>query len=72
MGRKKERKTTQTMSAWVKEVWMPQNQEGCGPTLPGWGALSFEACFGQVGRNVTSYSCLAVMSRVRLSADVYL
>jgi hypothetical protein len=25
------------MYAWVKEVRMPQNHEGCGPTLPWWG-----------------------------------
>jgi hypothetical protein len=40
--RKKEKEnTTQTMSAWVKEVWMPQNlKEAMGPHYCGGGSDS--------------------------------
>jgi hypothetical protein len=39
LKKKRKEKTTQTMSAWVKEVWMPQNLwEAVGPHYRGGGS----------------------------------
>jgi hypothetical protein len=40
--KKRKEKTTQTKSAWVKEVWMPQNLwEAVGPHYRGGGSAPF-------------------------------
>ena len=47
--KKRKEKTTQTMSAWVKEVWMPQNLwEAVGPHYRGGGSAPFWGFLSQL------------------------
>ena len=47
--KKRKEKTTQTKSAWVKEVWMPQNLwEAVGPHYRGGGSAPFWGFLSQL------------------------